>query len=193
MLTGTKVGLRAIEETDLTQLRNWRNRPEFRRNFREHRELGLANQKAWFDKVAVSSNDFMFMIVDLANSEEPIGACGLLYTSWIIRSADFSFYIGKSGAYIDDEGYAEEAAQLLINYGFQDLNLNKVWMELYEFDHRKLSFFREQFGFTTDGQLPQNCFSEGKYWDSFLISLLATNWAGASPPADIESRTKDAS
>ena len=185
MLTGTKVGLRAIEHSDLAQLRDWRNRPDFRRHFREHRELGLANQEAWFAKVSLSPNDFMFMIVDLANSNEPIGACGLLYTSWIIRSADFSFYIGKSGSYIDDEGYAEEAARLLIEYGFQDLNLNKVWMELYEFDHRKLSFFREKFGFTTDGKLPQNCFTDGRYWDSYLISLLADDWAKSDSPAKL--------
>ncbi|CAM5563634.1 GNAT family N-acetyltransferase OS=Lysinibacillus sphaericus OX=1421 GN=LS41612_19540 PE=4 SV=1 [Lysinibacillus sphaericus] len=33
MLKGNLVGLRAIEKTDLTQLLQWRNNPEFRRFF----------------------------------------------------------------------------------------------------------------------------------------------------------------
>lgn len=175
MLIGNRVGLRAVEEPDLELLRDWRNIPDFRKHFREHRELGMANQKAWFAKLSASPNDFMFVIVDLKN-QEPIGACGLLYTSWVIRSADFSFYIGRDAAYIDDDGDAADAARLLIEYGFNDLNLNKVWMELYEFDQRKLDFFLKRFGFTTDGKLPDNCFCDGRYWDSYLISLRASQW-----------------
>ena len=84
----------------------------------------------------------MFTIVDL-QSQKPIGAAGLLYINWIIRSADFSFYIGDRQKYIGDDGVAKEAAQLLINYGFNNLNLNKIWMELYEFDNKKIDFFTQ--------------------------------------------------
>ena len=56
--------------------------------------------------------NFMFTIVDL-QSQKPIGAAGLLYINWIIRSADFSFYIGDKQKYIGADGVAKEAAQLL--------------------------------------------------------------------------------
>lgn len=39
MLTGKRTGLRAIEQQDLNQLLEWRNQPEYRRYFREYREL----------------------------------------------------------------------------------------------------------------------------------------------------------
>ena len=171
MIKGKRVGLRALEKEDLSALRDWRNIQSFRRNFREYRELNMANQEAWFTRVNASPNDFMFIIVRLED-EQPLGACGLLYTNWIIRSADFSFYIGHDEAYIDDHGYAKEAAALLIDYGFNVLNLNKIWMELYEFDSRKLDFFMGDFGFKKDGKLRENCFEDGRYWDSFIISLL---------------------
>ncbi len=116
----------------------------------------------------------MFVIVDL-ETNKPLGACGLLYTNWIIRSADFSFYIGHDELYMDDK-YASDAASVLIDYGFKDLNLNKIWMELYEYDEKKLNFFKNKFHFHVDGMLRQNAFSEGRYWDSYVISLLASEY-----------------
>ena len=143
MLIGQYTGLRAVEKEDLILLRDWRNKSDFRKNFREHKELSLSNQQVWYDRTYANPNDFMFVIVDLENNE-PIGACGLLYTNWIIRSSDFSFYIGKDDLYIDDK-LAKDATTLLLNYGFLDLNLNKIWMELYEYDKKKINFFQTIF------------------------------------------------
>jgi RimJ/RimL family protein N-acetyltransferase len=171
MIKGQKTGLRAVEKEDLQFLRDWRNIPDFRRNFREVRELSLQNQENWFNRLITAPNDFMFTIVDL-ESNKPIGAAGLLYTNWVIRSADFSFYIGKDNLYIDDKGYAYDAAKLLIDYGFKNLNLNKIWMELYEFDKKKTDFFFNNFPFKQDGVLRENCFEDGRYYNSIIISLL---------------------
>lgn len=171
MIKGKLVGLRAVEETDLETLKEWRNIQSFRRNFREIRELNLFQQKKWFERTSQSPNDFMFVIERLDDSRA-IGAAGLLYTNWVLRSADYSFYIGDEEAYIDTKGYAEEATQLLLDYGFKNLNLNKIWMELYEFDQLKLDFFLKKFNFKKDGTLRENCFEDGRYWDSHIISLL---------------------
>jgi RimJ/RimL family protein N-acetyltransferase len=172
MIKGDLLGLRAVERSDLELLRDWRNITDFRRNFREVRELNMSNQEKWFEKLNNSPlTDFMFTFVRLRDNL-PIGAGGFLYTNWIIRSSDFSFYIGHENMYIDQDGYAEEAAGLLLDYGFKNLNLNKIWMELYEFDHKKIQFFIEKFGFIKDGVLRDNCFEDGKYHNSWIISLL---------------------
>lgn len=174
MIQGKLTGLRAVEQEDLNQLKDWRNLPHFRKNFREVRELGSQNQQAWYNSLLTNSNrDFMFSIVELSTGKL-IGACGLLYINWIIRSADFSFYIGKDELYIDDEGIASDAAGLLIDYGFNVLNLHKIWMELYEFDEQKIKFFQQTFNFKTDGILRDNCFQDGRYHNSLIISLLTT-------------------
>ena len=118
MITGKKIGLRAVEKEDLLFLRDWRNIPDFRKNFREVRELSLTDQEAWSDSLQKTKHlNYMFTIVDLV-SNKPIGAAGLLYINWIIRSADFSFYIGHENQYIGNDGIANEATQLLIDYGF---------------------------------------------------------------------------
>jgi hypothetical protein len=171
MIKGKMVGLRPIEREDLVLLRDWRNIASFRRNFREYRELNMMNQENWFARLNSNPNDFMFMIERL-DDKKPLGAGGLLYTNWIIRSADFSFYIGHEDVYIDAKGYAEEAAKLLIQYGFHTLNLNKIWMELFDYDVMKIEFFKDKFKFTKDGILRDNCFEDGHYWNSGVYSLL---------------------
>ena len=140
MLKGKYVGLRAIEESDLSQLLLWRNQPNYRRFFREYRELSQTNQRNWFDsKVLNDKSTEMFSIVDI-NTGELLGACGLCYIDWINRNADFSIYIGKDDLYID-ERYAIEAAQIMMKYGFEELNLHKLWSEIYSFDKAKKVMF----------------------------------------------------
>jgi len=175
MISGKLVGLRAVEKEDLPLLRDWRNIPEFRRNFREVRELSLTDQQGWFDSLQKTKHiNYMFTVVDLRDNKA-IGAAGLLYVNWHIRAADFSFYLGADKRYVGEDELSKEAAKLLIEYGFNNLNLNKIWMELYEFDSKKINFFENYFGFKQDGILRQNCFEEGKYWDSKIISLLRSD------------------
>ena len=145
MLKGKYVGLRAIEESDLSQLLLWRNQPNYRRFFREYRELSQTNQRNWFDsKVLNDKSTEMFSIVDI-NTGELLGACGLCYIDWINRNADFSIYIGKDDLYIDEK-YAIEAAQIMMKYGFEELNLHRLWSEIYSFDEAKKVMF-DRLGF----------------------------------------------
>ena len=117
----------------------------------------------------------MFSIVDL-KTNSLIGACGLLYTDWIAKFSDFSFYIGDNNEYCQGER-SLEATYLLLDYGFSYLNLNKVWMELYEFDNMKIDFFKNNFNFQIDGQLRENCYNDGQYYDSYIISLLKKDFS----------------
>ena len=156
MITRNNIGARAVEKKDLETLKDWRNIPNFRKNFREVRELNNDNQEKWFDKTNNSPNDYMFLFEDIEN-KTPVGAGGLLYINWIIRSADFSFYIGHNQGYVEDK-YAINAATLLIEYGFNNLNL------------------KEKFHFKIDGKLRDNCFEEGRYWDSLILSLTSNDF-----------------
>lgn len=167
------MGLRAIEQSDLPQLMKWRNKPEFRRYFREYRELNYDNQATWFENVVMKdSRTLMFAIVDLVK-ERLLGACGLCYIDWVNRNADFSIYIGADDLYIDDQ-YAVDAAKLLIKYGFDELGLHRLWAEIYDFDEAKKRLF-DQLNFKLDGKHRQTHWAEGKWHDSWFYSLLQTD------------------
>lgn len=170
MLKGKHVGLRAIERGDLPQLLAWRNQPEYRRYFREYRELSSANQAEWFEsRVVHDRNTVMFAIVDL-NTEELLGACGLCYIDWINRNADFSIYIGKDEVYIDDV-YAVEAAAIMMKYGFEELNLHKLWAEIYSFDDKKKVLF-DKLGFSLEGCHKETHWTDGRWCDSLFYGKL---------------------
>ena len=170
MLKGKYVGLRAIEESDLSQLLLWRNQPNYRRFFREYRELSQTNQRNWFDsKVLNDKSTEMFSIVDI-HTGELLGACGLCYIDWINRNADFSIYIGKDDLYIDEK-YAIEAAQIMMKYGFEELNLHKLWSEIYSFDEAKKVMF-DRLGFKLEGVHKEKHWTEGKWCDSLFYGYL---------------------
>ena len=173
MLKGEVVGLRAIEATDLPTLLTWRNQPEFRKYFREYRELSFEHQKNWFrDVVMQDQRTIMFSIVRLSDSSL-LGACGLCYIDWINRSADFSIYIGDSNLYIDDT-YAVDAGFTMMRYGFQELNLHRLWAEIYDFDLAKKRMFH-QLGFKQDGCFRDNHWAFGGWHDSLFFGLLSTD------------------
>lgn len=175
MLKGLFISLTAVEQADLKQLMDWRNTPELRRYFREYRELNTTAQKQWFeDKVLSDSATIMFSIRRL-DDNILLGSCGLVYIDWIRRHAELSLYIGWNNAYIDDEGFAEEACRLLLKYAYHELCLNKVWTEIYSFDTPKKNLY-DKLGFHKDGVLRQNHYSEGKWVDSLIFSLLASEF-----------------
>lgn len=171
MLKGQLIGLRAVEKEDLLQLMEWRNCPEYRKYFREYRELSYEHQTNWFNRVVVGdSNQIMFSIIEL-QSKRLLGACGLCYIDWINRNADFSIYIGADDLYIDDN-FAYDAAMVMIKYGFQELNLHRLWAEIYDFDERKKKMFTA-LGFSLDGTFRDNHWAEGEWHDSLFYSLLS--------------------
>ena len=175
MIEGKKIYLTGVEKEDIRQLLLWRNREDFRKHFREYRELNMSQQERWFqDKVLNDPTTLMFAI---HRKEDGLllGCCGLVYINFIHGHADLSLYIGWNDSYIDGEGYAKESCELLFDYAFKSLRLNKVWTEIYTFDNKKKELY-DAFGMKVDGLLRQNYFYDGRWWDSYIMSILSSDW-----------------
>lgn len=169
MIKGHKTYLRAIEEGDLKQLLEWRNKPQLRKFFREYRELSWDQQIWWYENIVLKDDKVrMFSILD--ENKKLLGACGLCYINWVDRNADFSIYLGASDIYIDDD-LAVDAAKSLIKYGFEELNLHRLWAEIYDFDKPKSKMF-DTLGFKLDGRHRETHWTDGKWCDSLFFSLL---------------------
>lgn len=175
MLKGKKVYLEAVEAEDLELLRMWRNNPEYRKYFREYREISKDMQKKWFETKVLKDPATIMFSIKKEGTRELLGCCGLCYINWIHRNSDLSLYIGWKDSYIDQEGYAKESCKLLFEYGFYELGLKKIWTEIYEFDNSKNDLYRS-LGFHEDGRLRAQYFYDGKWWDSFLLSLLSDEY-----------------
>ncbi len=169
------VSLRALELTDMPQLQAWRNEPALRQFFREYRELNATMQEAWFhQQVCQSTTISMWGIVAQDLPETPlIGVCGLVPIQWVHRSAELSIYIGYQHRNIDTH-YAPEALQLLLHYGFKELNLHRLWAEVYTLDTQKEALY-QQAGFAQEGRLRETYWHHGQWWDSTLWSILSSD------------------
>jgi len=168
MVIGKKVILKKVERENLEQLREWRNNPDLRKYFREYRLINSENQQKWYeDRVLGDSNQYNFEIRDKSNNKL-IGHCGLYYINWISRTGEFGIYVGdqdyRSG------GYGSDALRTLIKYGFEDLNLNRIWCEVYD-NNAALEVYKH-IGFVYEGKMRENYYNEGKYWDSHLMGML---------------------
>jgi RimJ/RimL family protein N-acetyltransferase len=168
MLEGKNVGLRQIEESDLPIFRDWRNSPYIRGYTREYRPLNMINQKRWFESLLTDSSDIMFAI-EKRDSKEVIGCCGLTYINWKEGHGEISIYIGESKW--QEKGYATDALQLLLKYGFCELRLHRIYAIIFEYNERSLKFF-EKNRFELEGRHREARFWDGKFHDELVYGLL---------------------
>lgn len=116
----------------------------------------------------------MFSIRNI-ESNELIGCCGLTYINWIHRHAELSLYIGFENLYLDDKGYADEAYKLLMNHGFKEIGMHKLWSEIYEYDSSKRALY-ECMGFHLDATLMDHQYYNGQWWNSLIFSMLSEEY-----------------
>lgn len=171
MIEGKITTLRAIEQNDLEALRLWRNQPHFRRFFREHREISTAMQMRWFETIVTNDPRTRMFAIAERTSGRLLGACGLCWIDWINRSADFSIYIGADDLYIDDQ-FAPDAGRLLIDYGFDQLGLHRIWAEIYHTDRAKAALF-PTLNLEPEGRHRHSAWKDGQWVDSLFFARLA--------------------
>jgi len=172
MIDGNKVILESVDSEHIEQFRTWRNNPNLRKYFREYREISDLMQKKWFDKINTDPNQVNFSIKD-KKTNKLIGHCGLYYINWINRTAEFGIYVGEES--YRNGGYGSDSLRCLIRYGFNDINLNKIWCEVYD-NNASIDVYK-RIGFVFEGTMRENYYNEGKYWDSHILSLLRSEWS----------------
>jgi len=173
MLIGKKVILEEIDPNSIEQMRKWRNDSDLRRYFREYRYITKDMQEKWYAERGnnTDSRHVYFQIMEIKDdSKELIGCCGLHYIDWRVRSAEFGIFLGKSRG----GGRGKESMLLLFDYGFKELNLHKIWAEVYDFNSA-IDVYRH-IGFKDDGILRDSQFCEGRYINSYMISMLEDEW-----------------
>jgi RimJ/RimL family protein N-acetyltransferase len=81
------------------------------------------------------------------------------------------FGIGIGVTSMWGKGYGTEATRLLVRHAFQTLNLNRVGLEVYEFNQGAIRCY-EKAGFRIEGRLRQSYFADGRYWDTVVMGIL---------------------
>ncbi len=171
-LIGTKVYLRPLEREDAKQCVAWFNHPEITRLLFMHRPMNLRAEEEFLDKALQSEHDLTLGIVVQA-TDRLIGGTGLHQIDFKNRHAGFGITIGEKEEW--GKGFGTETTRLMVQHAFETLNLNRVWLHVYEYNQRGIQTY-EKVGFQKEGVLRQDTYREGRYWDTIVMAILRREW-----------------
>jgi RimJ/RimL family protein N-acetyltransferase len=177
MILGERVRLRAIERSDLPAFVNWLNDPEVSEFLMLYSPLSNEQEERWFKDVLEQPAYNQPMAIEVRDGESWItaGNCSFHVQDWRVRSAELGIFIGEKGYW--GQGYGSEVMRLLLDHGFHILNLNRIYLRVYENNHRAIRAY-EKAGFVHEGRMRQAEYRNGVYEDVLLMSVLRSEWQG---------------
>ncbi len=175
-LIGQKVYLRPLEREDAPRVTPWFNLPDVRRTLLRHRPINLRSEEEFIDKAYQGEHDVMLGI-ELRSVEQLVGVTGLHAIDFKDRHAGFGIVVGEPEQW--GKGYGTEATALIVGYAFDTLNLNRVWLHVYEDNERGIRAYRKV-GFREEGRLRQHAYHDGRYWDTVTMGILREEWDAAA-------------
>jgi RimJ/RimL family protein N-acetyltransferase len=171
-IAGSKCYLSPICLEDAEQYTVWLNDLEVSINLDLFsKTISVYNERDFLDNI-LKNNENIFGIID-SKTNKLIGNCGLLFPDWIDGCAEFGIFIGEKKYW--GKGYGKEATMLILDYGFNVLNLHNIILRVYSFNKRAIKLY-EQCGFKIIGKRRESRTIAGKRYDIILMDILSTEY-----------------
>lgn len=112
------------------------------------------------------------LAVMLISEDRLIGRVGLGITDSALSEGMLWYTIHPS---YWDRGYATEAARGLVDFGFRELRLHRIWADC---DPANIASSRvlEKLGMRREGHLRENAWIKGAWADSLIYAILDREW-----------------
>ncbi|MBC8527182.1 MAG: GNAT family N-acetyltransferase [Candidatus Cloacimonetes bacterium] len=168
-LVGEKCYLTPINLDDAEKYCEWIN------NLEVSKYLSLSRQQITIQKEREILEDMsknraqVFGIIE-KKTDNLIGNCSLFNINHPNKRAEFGIFIGDKTYW--DKGYGTEATKLILDYGFNILNLNNIMLEVYGFNKRAIKSY-ENVGFKIIGKRRNAKIIAGKKYDIIYMDILA--------------------
>ena len=166
-LEGEQVTLRPPEEEDIEFLARNMNDPRVRRPIGSVGPMSESDEEEWIEN---ANEDGVSLLVCVDG--EPVGTIGLSDVMDTWGCAEIGYWLTPDAW---GEGYATEATELLVAYGFDQLRFNKVVAHAFAFNAASRRVL-EKVGFTEEGVHRQEAFVDGEYVDIHRYGLLADEY-----------------
>ncbi|MDR2635143.1 MAG: GNAT family N-acetyltransferase [Clostridiales bacterium] len=172
-LVGDRIYLSPMRIEDAEQYTEWLNDFRVTDGLQGENLLTVVREKAWLED-ALRGDDRHFAIVCLKD-DKLIGNCGFNIIKHRNRYGEIGLFIG------DEEnrsrGLGAEIVGLLLDYGFNYLNLHSIGISTYGFNKRALACYKKA-GFKETGRFRERVFVNGKYYDEITLDILETEFIG---------------
>ncbi len=168
-LEGESVNLRTVEREDAEFLRNGVNHPDVRVWMGNTRPKSLEQEEDFVEEVVSESDDIHLMI---CRDGHPKGIISLM-------DEDDEGKIGEVGIWLHPDfhgqGYGTEAAELLVNHCFRQLDYHKIHARARADNTPSVSLW-EKLGFQHEGKLRDHTYADGKYRDVVYLGVKKGEW-----------------
>ena len=176
MLIGQKVVLRPVKRSDIPNFLKWFNDMEVTQYLAMYLPMTEMAEEKWLENLSneTTGTGVHFVIEAIeSGGNKNIGSMGLHGINPKDHLATFGIAIGEKDYW--SKGYGTEAAQLIIKYGFEQLNLHRISSSAFSFNERSLRLHRKV-GFREEGRQREALFKNGQYHDLVIFGLLREEW-----------------
>jgi RimJ/RimL family protein N-acetyltransferase len=169
---GERIYFRPIEPEDEGLLRQWVNDPRNWRFLTHRPPTNSPRELDWIQSLGQGKPEYVFGIV-LREDDRLIGVIGLHEVNLIAHKATLGINIGEPA--FQNKGYGTEAMRLLLRYGFEELNLNRIGLNVIANNPRAIRCYQKA-GFVQEGCLRQAAYRNGQFHDVYLFAVLRSEW-----------------
>ena len=170
-LKGKKVYLRAVEKEDMDFLREMINDPEMEKNVVGWSfPVSKYEQEKWYEIQSLNKNDIRYIIEINGNR---IGLITITNIDWKNRKACHGIKIFNDE--VKKKGYGTDAVMTIMKYAFEELQLNKLYSTILEYNIPSLNLYKKC-GWTIDGVLRESTFKGNHYVNEMAVSILKKDY-----------------
>ena len=168
MLEGKLVNLRPIEKKDLEEMMKWINDQEvthYLSNFLY--PISQADEEEFLERMMRHKDTEKDLVIE-TKAGSYLGQISLRKIDRKNKDAELGIVIGHKDYW--DKGYGTDAIKTLLRYAFGQLNLSKVYLQVFEYNQRGIHCYKKC-GFKEEDRLKKEQFYDGKYYDVILMEV----------------------
>lgn len=143
-----RVRLRPLHPDDLEQIVRWTNDPEIRELLEGEYPEEPMEGRLWYQRACSDRRGRQFIIE--TRDGTAIGDIALGEISWRAREGELRVRIGEKEYW--NQGYGTEAVRALLEYAFDSLSLDRVYLRVFSHNRRAIRCYLKS-GFRTEGRL----------------------------------------
>lgn len=164
--------IRELIKSDSKKYFKWINDRELVVFNSPYKPISQDEHNLWFEKISHDKNIKIFSIIIENDGIETnlIGSCSLRNIDYQSLNAELQIRIGEKD--YQSRGYGTTVTKQLLNFGFNELNLNRIYLDVFESNKRARKVYAKC-GFVEEGVKREGTFIEGKFEDIVLMSILS--------------------
>ena len=169
-ISGDRLYLSPMNVEDKEIYTKWMNDKSVTENTGSYyRMISLSMEEEWINN---KSKGYNFAIV-LREGNRLIGNVSLVDVHPVNQTATLGVFIGEKGD--RNKGYGKEAIKLLLEYGFNTLNLNNIMLSVYSFNKTAIRTY-EKIGFKMIGFRRNAIYRDGKFYNDIYMDILKSDY-----------------